>query len=233
LNRHLKQHPRIARILGFKTIPHRTTISRWWKCKEELLQETISAIGDFIQFFVTNTLAIFDTTPMEDEQDPDAKVGRSSRGYFTGFKLHAVVNQLRIPLRVEFTPGNLHGSPCLRKLGCGLKALFGLADAEYDAKLNEKFLKDQGIIPVIAKNPRNSKQKPRRLRYHILLKHHRYLVEQFNSLLKTQILKNEWTNKIGLKTKVSFVYAGVLAIQVIAISSLLNGNDSLFDLSWY
>ena len=31
LSRHLRKHPRIAEGLGFKTIPHRTTIGRWRK----------------------------------------------------------------------------------------------------------------------------------------------------------------------------------------------------------
>lgn len=38
LRTYLEQHKTIRKILGFKTMPHRTTISRWKKKKYKLLE---------------------------------------------------------------------------------------------------------------------------------------------------------------------------------------------------
>lgn len=53
----------------------------------------------------------------------------TSRGKFRGFKLHVVVNRLRLPLRVAVTSGNHCDSPFLTLLIEDLETDYVLADA--------------------------------------------------------------------------------------------------------
>ena len=76
----------------------------------------------------------------------------TSRGKFRGFKLHAVVNQLGLPLKAKVTPGNRYDSPLLPELLDDLEADYILADARYDSKRNIKAVKAMGAKPVIASN---------------------------------------------------------------------------------
>lgn len=123
--KHLQNHRDTAKILGFKTIPNRSTISRWKKKHFKIMQQTIDKLGFLIQSITSNTLLIFDSAPIVDEQDKDAKVGCYSKGFFKGFKIHLSINQLKMPLKAIFTHGNKHDSPLLPELVNGLKALFG------------------------------------------------------------------------------------------------------------
>jgi transposase len=82
----------------------------------------------------------------------EAKWGHTSRGKFRGFKLHAVVNQLGLPLRALITPGNCYDGPFLPKLIEDLEAAYVLADAAYCSKANFKAVRDIGAVPVIADN---------------------------------------------------------------------------------
>jgi len=109
LRTYLEQHSDIVKQLGFQKIPHRTTISRWKK-KHFLLRKVIENLGSMIQLLIPNILLIFDSTPIEDRKDPDAKVGYYSRGLFVGFKIHLAVNQSKMPIKAVFTPGNVHNS---------------------------------------------------------------------------------------------------------------------------
>lgn len=108
-----------------------------------------------------------------------------------------------------------------------------MADKGYDSNKNRKILKQQKITPVIPINKRNSKKKPKKPKYYVLLKKFRYLVEQDNSLLKTEILKAYWKKIKGFERKASLLYSGILAIQVMTIDGLLNNYESLFEISKY
>lgn len=231
LRKHLEKHrSSVAKVLGFKTeVPHRTTISRWKrKYKDEMLQ-VINSIGDLVQLLVPTVLEIADSTPLEDPSDPDARKGKTSKGWFKGFKVHVGVNQMRIPLRAVFTTGNKHDSPQLKKLLVQCEFLLG--DAGYDSRENRDKVDRVGGIPVIDKNPRNSGEKYKRP---WLLKKLRYLIEQFNSLLKVEILTGKyWTKVKGFARKATLVYSAIIAIQVMAINALLCGAKSLFEISSY
>ena len=65
-------------------------------------------------------------------------------------KIHAVVDELCRPWVLVLTPGNTHDSvmaqPCVSLIP-GISEL--LADKGYDSNAFRKFLKDQGIRPVI------------------------------------------------------------------------------------
>jgi transposase len=89
-----------------------------------------------------------------DLYDMEAKWGFTCRGPFKDFKLHAVVNQLGLPLKAILTPGNCFDSPFLPKRIEDLEAQYVLADAGYDSLQNLKAVKDMGAVSVIAVNPR-------------------------------------------------------------------------------
>jgi len=218
---HLENNPTIARILGLKTIPHRKSISRWKKQKWILLGIVIENLGKLIQEMVTNKLVIFDSAPIPDEKDSDAKTGFNSRGPFIGFKIHLAVNQFGMPLKAIFSTGNRHDSPFLRPLLKGLKKMwFGLGDSGYDSKPNRKAINSKGGIALIDYNMRNSKTKPKRP---WLLKVMRFIVEETNSNLKESVLQRKWTRVKGFDRKASLLFCGVIAMQVMAIDNLLKG----------
>lgn len=228
LRAHLeKQRGKIAKALGFKTVPHRTTISRW-KRKHILVFQTLNRVGDLIQMIMPTLLEIVDSTEIEDSSDPDARKGKTSKGWFEGFKLHVSINQLRIPLRAVFTAGNRHDSPMLPYLL--VACLYLLGDAGYDSKKNRGKVRGMGGIPLIDRNPRNTGKRYKRP---WLLKKLRYLVEQFNSLLKNEVLQRYWKRVKGFDRKATLAYSAVIAIQVMAIDALLDGTESLFRISSY
>ncbi|HDH41222.1 MAG TPA: hypothetical protein ENG12_02295 [Candidatus Altiarchaeales archaeon] len=79
LRTHLEKHGMdVARVLGFKTIPHRTTISRWRK-KHVLMSQIVNCAGDLIQLIIPTIMEIVDSTPLEDPSDPDARKGKNSK----------------------------------------------------------------------------------------------------------------------------------------------------------
>jgi hypothetical protein len=227
LVRHLDQHSSITRILGLKTIPHRKTIARWKK-NWYLLFFVVDKLGDMIRLLIPTEKLIFDSTPIVDYNDPDAKIGFYSRGPFKGFKGHFSVNQLGIPIRSIFTKANTHDSVWLSMLL--VKMMFGLGDGGYDSKENRKLIRKLGGKPVISRNPRNGKKKFKTPR---MLKKFRYIIEQKNDLLKNQILKGFWTRIRSFESKASFVYCGIIAMQVMALNAITNGMKCLFEISLY
>jgi len=80
----------------------------------------------------------FDT--IEDPSDPDARKGKTSKGWSEGFKLHVGINQLRIPVRAVFTTGNKHDSPMLPYLL--VMCIFLLGDEGYDSKENRRKVRE-------------------------------------------------------------------------------------------
>lgn len=82
-----------------------------------------------------------------------AKRGKSSTGWFFGFKLHLVINHLGELLNIKLTPGNVDD----RKPLCGMvDGLFGklYADKGYIAKWLTEFLSTRGLefITKVRKN---------------------------------------------------------------------------------
>lgn len=229
LRTHLEKHKNtIARVLGFKTIPHRTTIGRWKTRYSMLLFQVMNNISNMIQAIIPTSMEIVDSTPLEDPKDPDAKKGKTSKGWFVGFKVHIGINQLKIPLKAVLTTGNRHDSPILPELLVGCDYLLG--DCGYDSKDNRRMVMKIGGIPLIDRNPRNSGKRHKRPK---LLKKFRYLVEQVNSLLKIEVLKGYWTKVQGFMRKATLVYSAIIAIQVMAIDALFNETESLFRISSY
>ena len=223
---HLKKHPIDAAKLGLYTVPDRTTIGRWWKRYLNLLEITFKKTTDIIQMLVPTKQLIVDSTPLVDLYDMEAKWGFSSRGPFKGFKLHAAVNQLGLPLKAIVTPGNRFDSIFLPKLIEDLEAEYVLADAGYHCLKNIQAVKDMGAIPIIAVNPRR-KGKAGKVSNAEFFRGKRCPVEQFNGHVKHNILGGCWVRPRGLLKKSAMVFAGLISVEANAILALLVGDLGL------
>ena len=228
---YLKKHTDVIRILGLCRVPDRTTVGRWWRRYLTILEETFVSIADMLQLIEPTKTVIVDSTPLVDLYDMEARWGHTGRGKFRGFKLHAAVNQLGLPLRALVTPGNRYDSPFLPKLIEDLEADYVLADAGYDSKMNRKAAKASNAEPVIAPNSRRGKR--RKIKHAGLLKSERYVVEQFNGHIKANVLKDCWVRPKGLVKKAAMVTAGLISYNAEALRSLIAGEKSLKRVSKY
>jgi transposase len=228
---HLKRHSWAAGTLGLRSVPDRTTVGRWWRRYLNLLEDAFARIVGMLQFIAPTTHLIADSTPLEDLYDLEARWGYTSEGPFRGFKLHAVVNQLGLPLKAVVTPGNRYDSPLLPGLLEDLESEYVLADAGYDSKRNIKAVKAMGAEPVIACNPRRGRR--RKIKHGELLKAKRYLVEQFNGHVKDNVLKRCWTRPRGLVKKAAMVTAGLISMDTTAMKAMIEGEAGLKAVSQY
>jgi transposase len=228
---HLKKHSDATRTLGLCRVPDRTTVGRWWRRYFSLLEETFTKISGMLQLVVPTTFIVVDSTPIVDLYDMEARWGYTSRGKFRGFKLHAAVNQLGLPLKATVTPGNRYDSPLLPSLIEDLEADYVLADAGYDSKRNIRAVKAIGAEPVIASNPRRGKRK--KIKYGELLKTNRYVIEQFNGHVKDNVLKGCWVRPRGIAKKTAMVTAGLISVDAIAIKAMIEDETSLKTVSQY
>jgi len=228
---HLKKHMWDARRLGLQYVPDRTTVGRWWRRHFSLLEETFGKISGMLQLAAPTTFLIVDSTPLEDLYDMEAKWGYTGRGKFRGFKLHAAVNQLGLPLKAVVTPGNRYDSPFLPLLIEDLEADYVLADAGYDSKTNSRAVKAIDAEPVIACNPRRGKRE--KIEHGKLLRAKRYLVEQFNGHVKANVLKECWIRPRGLVKKAAMVTAGLISIDASAMKAIIEGETGLKTVSQY
>jgi len=229
---HLKKYLQDAKTLGLNSsIPDRTTVGRWWRRYLSLLEETFIKTADMLQLIAPTTHLIADSTPLVDLYDMEAKWGYTREGPFKGFKLHAVVNQLGLPMKAILTPGNRYDSPFLPKLIEDLEANYVLADAGYDSKRNIKAAEAMGAVPVIASNPRRWKH--RKVEHSELLRERRYVVEQFNGHVKDNVLKECWIRPRGLVKKAAMVTAGLISMDANAIEAMIEGEMSLKTVSKY
>jgi transposase len=229
---HLERRPEALRGLGLRRVPDRTTVGRWWRRYTCLLEEVFEWFSRLVRMLVPTRLLVVDSTPLVDLYDLEAGWGFTGRGPFRGFKLHAAVNQLGLPLNGMVTAGNRYDGPLLPSLLEDLEAEHVLADAAYDSKANREAVRRMGAEPIIAPNPRRSGKKPR-LKLRSLLKAKRYLVEQFNGLIKNHVLKECWTKPKGIVKKASMVVAGLISLNATAIKALLQGETCLKAVSQY
>jgi len=230
--KHLRKHPWTAKTLGLVATPDRTTVGRWWRRYLSVLEEVFVKIADILQLAIPTTIAVVDSTPLVDLYDMDAQWGHTSRGKFRGFKLHTAVNQVGLPLRALVTPGNRYDGPFLPKLIEDLETDYVLADAAYCSKANFKAVRAINAKPAIADNPRK-KGKEYKAQADVLLKTKRYVVEQFNGLIKDNVLDECWIRPRGLVKKASMVMAGLISLNANAVEALVEGEESLRKVSKY
>lgn len=110
LVRHLKKKPYVWKRLGFAKMPSKRSLDRWKKKHDFELGQTIKLTGNRYLQLKESEWTILDSTPIIDEDDPDATVGYNSQGQFIGFKLHMSCDEYEVPLRAEFTQAHVHDS---------------------------------------------------------------------------------------------------------------------------
>jgi len=223
---YLKKHTDVSRTLGLYKAPDRTTVGRWWKRYMRLLESTFIKTVDMLQLIKPTKTVIVDSTPLVDLYDMEARWGHTGRGKFRGFKLHAAVNQLGLPLRAIVTPGNKYDSPFLPKLIEDLEADYVLADAGYCSKRNIEAVKDIGAVPFIADNPRK-KEKAVKLSQVSFLRENVTLLSSLMGILKLTFWNECWVRPRGLLKKAAMVTAGLISYNAEAIRSLMFGEQSL------
>lgn len=111
-----------------------------------------------------------------------ASRGKSSTGWFYGFKLHLVINQLGEIINFKLTSGNIHDVTILEPLTEGLKGIL-LADRGYISKAKAKFLASKGL-KILTTPRKNMKKPPQYTEQEKGLLSKRGLIETVNDQLK-------------------------------------------------
>lgn len=218
LIKHLKKRKSVWRGLGFKKMPSKRSIDEWKKKYDKELCQVIRLVGDRYLQLKKSEWTILDSTPIEDDEDVEAMTGYSSKGEFIGFKLHASCDEFCVPLRAEFTTANVHDSQKAHELLAPTPRVGG--DSAYDFKELKISVLEQGSIGTFVHNPRREGKEAKKPTPKILKKV-RICVEQFNSIVKLEVMKEYWTKIKGYVKKATFALTAVLALQAVAISNLI------------
>ncbi|MCJ7613744.1 transposase [Candidatus Bathyarchaeota archaeon] len=133
-------------------------------------------------------------------------------------------------MKALVTLGNRYDSPYLPELISGLTPERVVADAGYDSRENREAVKKAGATASIARNPRRKGKGGVRSR---LKGGCQYLVEQFNSLIKDQILRGCWKLVTGLAKKAGQVYASLIGLLALSLKAVINDEPSLRKVSQY
>ena len=132
LHRRLGKKPWVAQKLGLPRCPDKRTLDRWKRRYWHELEQLVTLLGDrYLILQRGREWTILDSTPLEDPNDPDARVGYTSRGEFKGFKVHQSCDEHSVPLRALVTTGNIHDSVPAAQLLAPTPRVGG--DAGYDA----------------------------------------------------------------------------------------------------
>lgn len=217
LIKHLKKNKKVWKALGFKKIPTRKTIDGWKEKYDFVLDKLIHLTGDTYLQLNESEWAILDNTPIEDRDDPDAKKGYTSKGIFYGFKTHASCDEYCVPLKATFTTGNVHDSARALVLLAPTERVGG--DSAYDFEELKIKVVEQGSKGYFVHNPRREGKEAKKPTPKILKKF-RVCIEQFNSILKGQVLDGVWTKIKGFHKKATLCLLAVLAVQALAIYNL-------------
>jgi len=109
--------------------------------------------------------------------------GKTSKGWFYGFKLHIVCDEKENLLAIQITPGNTDDRECLEKLLKGVEGLV-IGDAGYLSQKIAKRFYEKGIL-LLTGTRRNMKKIMTKDQHKLLKK--RQIVETVFSLLKTRM----------------------------------------------
>ena len=108
--------------------------------------------------------------------------GKSSTGWFYGFKLHLVINNLGEIINLKLTSGNVHDVAILESLTQELKGIL-LGDKGYLSKAKAEALAARGL-KILTPSRRNMKNKPIQTEEEKQLLCRRGLIETVNDQLK-------------------------------------------------
>lgn len=218
LMKHLKKRRHILKQLGFKKMPDKRTIDRWKTSVAYELEQVIIITGDRYLRLNKSEWTIMDSTPMVDEDDPEATVGYNSRGKFIGFKLHMSCDENIVPLRATVTQAHVHDSQRANELFAPTPRTGG--DSAYDAKEIKKAARAKGSKPIFVHNPRKQ-GKEKKKKTPKMLRIVRVCIEQCNGFTKSQVMRHAWILVKGLKAKAVFALTAVLAVQGLALCNLI------------
>jgi len=171
LEMRLKRNLNLAKICGFDKdeIPDSTTFSNFWK------EMGVNPVEDVYMRMVKNLakrgvikgkIISMDSTLLAGfKGDFGAKWGFSTtKGWIFGYKIHMVVDaEQEIPLGFIVTSGDKsdmdHFIPLIDKAKeLGIDFEIVLADKGYDKEQHYRYAESKGGVPIIALNPRRSKQ---------------------------------------------------------------------------
>lgn len=217
LRKHLLKRPEKLNGLGFETIPDRRTIDRWKHQLGSEFQQLVRLTGDNYLQTKLSEWTILDSTPLIDEEDPEATVGYNSQGRFIGFKLHMSCDEHEVPLRATVTQANVHDSQRASELLAPTH--YNGGDSAYESKEIKKEVKYLGSKPIFAHNPRRGGVEKRK-RSPKILRAVRYCIEQCNGFIKSEVMQHAWIIVKGLAAKAVFALTAVLAIQALALFNL-------------
>ena len=121
----------------------------------------------------------------------DVGVKKNSKGYkvkWTGYKLHADVNDSGLPISVAMISASLHSQaaiPLMKMTSSRVPYCYDLMDAAYDAGPIYEISRDLGHVPIIDKNSRGKDVIP--MAPHEASRYNeRSAVELFNGRLKEE-----------------------------------------------
>lgn len=214
LLKHLVKRAFVRQCLGFTTCPSKRSIDRWKKKHDIAITRIVEIVGKHYQQLIKSEWTILDSTPIPDDHDREGRWGKTSKGWFFGFKLHASCDEFQVPLRAVFTTGNVHDSTQAERLLTPTTYVGG--DCAYDEKDIKKACRAQGSKPYFVHNPRR-KGKAAKKKTPKLLRRVRVCVEQMNGFLKEHVLHYCWTKVKGFAAKATLVLLSVLATQALAI----------------
>ena len=111
-----------------------------------------------------------------------ANRGKSSTGWFYGFKLHLIINHLGDIVNLKITSGNIHDVAVLESLTKDLKGIL-LGDKGYLGKEKAEVLAARGL-KILTPSRKNMKNKPIQTEEEKQLLSRRGLIETVNDQLK-------------------------------------------------
>ena len=217
LVKHLRKRKHVLRRLGFEALPDKRTLDRWKHKHDYELQQAVTLVGNSYLQLSESEWSILDSTPLVDENDPEATVGHNSQGPFIGFKLHMSCDEKEVPLRAVVTQAHVHDSQKAKDIMAPTSLAGG--DGSYDSQELRKYAKEQGTRLITVHNPRREgkaakKPTPKKL------KKVRFHIEQCNGFTKSEVMRHAWIFLKGLKAKATFALTAVLAVQALALFNL-------------
>lgn len=137
-----------------------------------------------------------------------ANRGKSSTGWFYGFKLHLVINNLGEIINLKVTSGNVHDVSVLEAITLELKGVL-LGDKGYLSKAKTEILAARGLklLTPVRKSMKNAKPKTQQEKE---LLSRRGLIETVNDQLKN-LHQIEHTRHRSINNFMVNVMAGVVA----------------------
>ena len=134
--------------------------------------------------------------------------------FWTGYKLHADVNDCGLPISIVLTAASVHDSqvaiPMMKMTSAKVDYLYDLMDPAYDARQIYEVSKSLGHVPIIEKNSRG-KDAIAMAPHEAVRYNERTAVERFNSRIKEEFGARNVMVRGAQKVKLHLMF-GVVAL---------------------